>query len=227
MDDSAVNELMVHGILVGVFQENCWIIGSKQAREAICIDPGDEADTILDVARDMGVSIKLIANTHAHLDHIMGVRGVKNATNSAFLLHPNDLEMARNGWQQGARMFGLNYEEGPPEPNGLLSDGDVVSVDGLDLRVLHTPGHTQGSVCYYVNGLLFSGDTLFRSSIGRTDLPGGDYRQEMASIVDILLKLPDETIVLPGHMNETTIAEERRTNPFILEEMEYRRLRSS
>jgi glyoxylase-like metal-dependent hydrolase (beta-lactamase superfamily II) len=107
----------------------------------------------------------------------------------------------------------------PPEPDALLADGDAIDIDGLSLRVLHTPGHTQGSVCFYANGVLFAGDTLFAGSIGRTDLPGGDYDQEMASICDRLLALPDDTIVLPGHMQQTTIGHERQRNPYVRMEL--------
>ena len=218
MDTNLVNELLVRGVVVGVFRENCYVIGSPQSREAICIDPGDEADTVLDLAKDMGVNIKLIVNSHAHLDHIMGVGGVKNATGSKFLLHEGDLEMARSGWQKAAQMFGLEARDPVPEPDGLVAEDDKVGVEGLTLQVIHTPGHTAGSVSYYVNGLLFSGDTLVRQSIGRTDLPGGDYKLEMSSIIDKLLLLPDDTIVLPGHMQETTIGFERVANPFIVQE---------
>ncbi|OGO50562.1 MAG: hypothetical protein A2148_02585 [Chloroflexi bacterium RBG_16_68_14] len=210
--------MMVRGIVVGVFAENCWIIGSRRTREGIVIDPGDQPEEILALARDMGLDIKVIANSHAHLDHILGVRGVQQATGAKFLLHPQDLEIARSVGQSAARWLGRPIEL-PPEPDGLLADGDEVEVAGLKLKVIHTPGHTQGSVSFYTDGLLFSGDTLFCGSIGRTDLPGGDYQQEMASIVDKLLALPDDTIVLPGHMEETRIGHERKTNPFVLEEL--------
>ena len=216
------NELMVRGIVVGVFAENCWVVGSRRTGEAICIDPGDQPDDILALARDMGVTIKTIANSHAHIDHILGARGVKDATGARFLLHPHDVELARMAGQHATRMLGQPAPP-PPEPDGLLADGDDVDVDGLKLKVIHTPGHTQGSVSFYTEGMLFSGDTLFRGSIGRTDLPGGDYEQEMASIVDKLLTLPDDTIVLPGHMQETRIDLERQTNPFVLQELAARR----
>jgi hydroxyacylglutathione hydrolase len=222
MSEPAVNELMVRGIVVGVFAENCWIIGSRRTREAIVIDPGDQPDEILALARDMGVNVKLIANSHAHIDHILGVRGVQSSSGAKFLLHPGDLDIARNAGQHAALMLGREVEP-PPAPDAALSDGDVVEVDGVRLSVIHTPGHTQGSVSFYTEGLLFSGDTLFRGSIGRTDLPGGDYAQEMASIVDRLLALPDETVVLPGHMEETRIGHERQTYPFVLEELARRR----
>jgi glyoxylase-like metal-dependent hydrolase (beta-lactamase superfamily II) len=215
------NELIHRHIVVGVFEENCYVIGSRRTREAICIDPGDQPDEILALARDMGVEIKLIANSHAHVDHILAVGEVKARTGASFLLHPHDLELARRAPQSAARFLGY-LPELPPEPDALLTDGDVVEVDGLRLQVLHTPGHTQGSVCYYSEGMLFSGDTLFRESIGRYDLPGGNFNQEMNSILDRLLPLPDETIVLPGHMLETSIGAERQRNPFIRRALQLR-----
>ncbi len=222
MSEGNVNELMVRGIVVGVFAENCWIIGSRRTREGIVIDPGDQPEEILALAKDMGVNVKLIANSHAHLDHILGVPGVKDATGARFLLHREDLEIARSAGQHATMMLG-RPAPAPPDPDGFLEDGDDVDVDGVKLKVIHTPGHTRGSISFYAEGMLFSGDTLFRGSIGRTDLPGGDYRQEMASIVDKLLALPDDTVVLPGHMEETRIGHERQTNPFVLEELASRR----
>ena len=222
MSEPDVNEIMVRGIVVGSFAENCWVIGSRRTGEGICIDPGDQADDILALAKDMGVKIKLIANSHAHIDHILGVRGVQQATNAKFLLHPQDLEIARSSAQMAERMLGQPVEP-PPDPDRLLADGDEVEVDGLKLQVIHTPGHTQGSLAFYTEGMLFSGDTLFRGSIGRTDLPGGDFQQEMNSIVDKLMTLPDDTVVLPGHMQETRIGQERQTNPFVLEELSRRK----
>jgi hydroxyacylglutathione hydrolase len=216
------SELMVRGIVVGVFAENCWIIGSRRTGEAIAIDPGDQAQDILHLARDMGLKIKVIANTHAHIDHILGVRGVQEATGAKFLLHPQELEIARGSVQAAVHLLGQPVEP-PPEPDALLAEGDEVEVAGVKLKVIHTPGHTPGSISFYTNGIVFSGDTLFCGSIGRTDMPGGDYRQEMSSIVDRLLELPDDTIVLPGHMQETKIGIERQANPFVLEELARRR----
>jgi len=210
------NELMVRGIVVGVFQENCWVIGSRQTSEAICIDPGDQPDEVLALARDMGVTIKLIANSHAHVDHILGVAGVHRETNANFLLHEDDLDLLHTGWQSSAEKFGFDVNDPPPDPAAFIADGDIVEVAGLRLRAITTPGHTPGSVSYYADeGLLFSGDTLFRESIGRTDFPGGNLDQEMASICDKLLSLPDNTTVLPGHMQQTTIGFEREHNPFV------------
>lgn len=212
------NELMVRGIVVGVFQENCWVIGNRRTGEAICIDPGDQPEEILALARDMGVSIKFIANSHAHIDHVMGVAGVHAATGAKFLLHQGDLELLRTGWKGIAGRMGLDVRQGPPDPDMFVKDGDIVEVAGLRLRTIATPGHTPGSVSYYAEeGMLFSGDTLFRGSIGRTDLPGGSLDQEMRSICERLLVLPEETIVLPGHMEETTVAFEKAHNPWVLE----------
>jgi glyoxylase-like metal-dependent hydrolase (beta-lactamase superfamily II) len=216
--DPAVTEVIVHGIVVGAFQENCWVIGNRRTGEGICVDPGDEPDEILAMAREMGVSIKYIANSHAHIDHILGVAAIREATGAKFLLHPGDLDLARGTSASAKSWLGLEIPN-PPDPDAFLADNDDIDVDGLKLHVLHTPGHTAGSVSFYANGVLFSGDTLFQSSIGRTDLPGGDERQEMASIVDRLLVLPDDTIVLPGHMGQTTIGEERHRNAFIRMEL--------
>lgn len=215
-------ELMVRGIVVGLFQENCYIVGSRHSGEAVCVDPGDEPREILALAHDMGVKITKIVCSHAHLDHIMAVRAVKDETNAPFLLHRSDLGLAEQLPQITRQWLGREVPPAP-RPDFLIGEGDDVEVPGVALKVLHTPGHTQGSVSIYGGGMLFSGDTLFRGSIGRTDLPGGDYGQIIRSIADRLLALPDETVVLPGHMQETTIGAERAENPFIVEELARRR----
>jgi hydroxyacylglutathione hydrolase len=209
-------ELMVRGVVVGLFQENCYIIGSRQTGEAICVDPGDEVDEIRALAREMRVTIAKIACSHAHLDHIMAVRALKEETGAPFLLHRDDLELCRHMPDAALRMLG-RVEPPAPDPDAYLADGDDVEIPGISLKVLHTPGHTPGSICLYGGGMLFSGDTLFRQSIGRTDLPGGSFPQIMDSIITRLMTLPDETIVRPGHMEQTTIGAERRGNPFVLE----------
>ena len=215
-------ELLVRGVVVGVFQENCYIIGSRQTGEAICFDPGDEVDEIRALAREMRVTITKIACSHAHLDHIMAVRALKEETGAPFLLHQSDQELARQMPEQARNLLG-RVEKPAPEPDGYLADGDDVEIPGISLKVLHTPGHTPGSICLYGHGMLFSGDTLFRQSIGRTDFPGGSFPQIMESIVSRLMTLPDETIVRPGHMEQTTIGAERRANPFVLEALAQRR----
>lgn len=219
------SEFIIRGIVVGVFQENCWIIGNRRTNEAICIDPGDQPDEILALARDMGVTIKYIANSHAHVDHILGVAGIHSATGAKFLLHEGDLDLLRNGWQGAAERMSLDVKQGPPDPDGYVLDGDIVEVDGVRLQVLTTPGHTPGSVSYYTEGMLFSGDTLFRGSIGRTDLPGGSFEEEMESICGKLLTLPDDTLVLPGHMEQTSVEFEKQQNPFVQQWLQERQAR--
>jgi hydroxyacylglutathione hydrolase len=215
-------ELLVRGVVVGVFQENCYIIGSRQTGEAICVDPGDEVDEIKALARDMQVKITKIACSHAHLDHIMAVRALKEETGAPYLLHRSDLELSRHMPEAALRLLG-RVEQPAPDPDAFLADGDDVEITGISLKVLHTPGHTPGSICFYGHGMLFSGDTLFQQSIGRTDLPGGSFPQIIESIVSRLMTLPDETIVRPGHMEQTTIGAERRANPFVLEALAQRR----
>jgi len=214
MTEPTVSETIIRGIVVGVFQENCWVIGNRRTGEAICIDPGDQPQEILAMARDMGVTIKAIANSHAHVDHILGVRGIQAATGARFYMHRAEAPIAAQA-VRSALMFTGQAVDPPPDPDFHPEEGDEIEVAGVKLTVIHTPGHTPGSLSYYTQGLLFSGDTLFQGSIGRTDLPGGDYELEMQSIVNKLLALPDDTIVLPGHMSETRIGFERQANPFI------------
>ena len=218
--EPTVNELIIKGIVVGVFQENCWVIGNRRTGEAICIDPGDQHEEVLAMARDMGVTIKAIANSHAHVDHILGVRGVQAETGAKFYMHAGEAPIAAKAVET-AQMFGQSAEP-PPAPDFNPVEDDEIEVAGVKLQVIHTPGHTPGSLSYYTEGLLFSGDTLFAGSIGRTDLPGGSSEQEMSSIIDKLLTLPDDTIVLPGHMMETKIGVEKEMNPFVRQEMQRR-----
>jgi len=213
----SVSEIVVGRTVFLEFQENCWLIGHSRTKEAICVDPGGDPAQVVDLAGQMGLTIKYIANSHGHIDHIAGVGGLRRATGAKVLMHPADVEMMRLAKDMGLR-FGMQVEE-PGEPDALLSDLDDIDIDGLKLKVLHTPGHTQGSISFYIDGIVFAGDTLFNGSIGRTDLPGGDYDQEMASICDRLLALPDDTIVLPGHMDQTTIGHERQRNPYVRMEL--------
>jgi len=209
-------ELEVRGVVVGLFQENCWIVGSRRRGEAVVIDPGDEPEEILALARDMGVKITRVLASHAHLDHIMVAREIVEATGAPFLLHAGDLRIAEY-MPEAARQW-LGREVAPPPPiDAFPVDGQDIEVAGVTLRVIHTPGHTPGSISLYAADahLLFSGDTLFRESIGRTDLPGGDTETILQSIRQRLYALPDDTRVLPGHMQETTIAYERAHNPFV------------
>ncbi len=211
-----VVELEVRGVVVGLFRENCWIIGSRRRGEACVVDPGDEPETILALARDMGVRITRVIASHAHLDHIMAARAIVEATAAPFLMHQQDQFIADN-MPLAAKMWLGHEVPSAPVPDASPADGDDLEIAGVTLKVIHTPGHTPGSLCLYAAdaGLLFSGDTLFRESIGRTDLPGGNTEQILRSISERLFSLPDDTRVLPGHMQETTIGHERSHNPFV------------
>jgi glyoxylase-like metal-dependent hydrolase (beta-lactamase superfamily II) len=212
-----VSEIAIGRTVFVEFGENCWLIGNTRSKEAICVDPGGTPAQVLELAKQMGMTIKYIANSHGHIDHIAGVGGLRRETGAKVLMHQNDVEMLRHAKDMGLR-FGMEVEE-PGDPDAFLNDLDAIDVDGLKLQVLHTPGHTQGSICFYVPGVVFAGDTLFAGSVGRTDLPGGDMDQEMASICDRLLALPDDTLVLPGHMEQTTIGQERQRNPYVRMEL--------
>jgi hydroxyacylglutathione hydrolase len=210
-----INELVVRGVVVGLFGTNCYIVGSRQRSEAVVLDPGDEPESILALARDLGVRITRVIATHAHLDHVLAAQALKNETGATFCLHEDDADILANVPESAQRL--LSREVGaPPAPDFWLRGGEDLEIAGITLRALHTPGHTPGSVSLYAHdaSLLFSGDTLFRGTIGRTDLPGGDYGTIIRTLNTTLASLPEETIVLPGHMQETTIGAEKATNPF-------------
>lgn len=210
--------MILKALELGPFASNCYIVGSEKTKEGMIIDPGTEAETIMKSVRQLGLTIKLIVATHAHPDHIMALRQVKEATGAPFAMH----EAEANGeiMQGMARMLGMlmTGSFGPsPKPERLLKDGDIIEVGELRFTVLHTPGHSPGGISLYGHGVVFSGDTLFNSGIGRTDFPGCSYKKLMDSIHNKLMALPDETIVLPGHGPQTTIATERKYNPFLLD----------
>ncbi|MDQ6673067.1 MAG: MBL fold metallo-hydrolase [Chloroflexota bacterium] len=212
----AVVELEVRSVVVGLFRENCWVVGSRRRGEACVIDPGDEPEEILALARDMGVRITRVVASHAHLDHIMAARDIVEATGAPFLMHASDVFIA-DSLPDAARNWLGREVRAAPRPDAFVVDGQDLEIAGVNARVMHTPGHTPGSVCVYAPeaGLLFSGDTLFRESIGRTDLPGGDAERLLRSISQRLFVLPEDTRVLPGHMQETSIGYERVHNPFV------------
>ncbi len=207
---------MVHEVLaVGPLQANCSICGDEQTREAIVIDPGDEASRILDVVRRHHLRLTAIVLTHAHIDHAGAAPELRAATAAQVYLHEGDRELLAHLDSQ-ASWLGLE-PLGSFEPDEPLREGDRLCVGATELQVLHTPGHTPGSICLWIPAgkKLIAGDTLFRDGIGRTDLPGGNERQILASIKEKLLPLPDETVVTPGHGPETTIGRERELNYFV------------
>jgi glyoxylase-like metal-dependent hydrolase (beta-lactamase superfamily II) len=208
--------LLVETFPVGPLGCNCAVVADPETREAIVLDPGDEADRILEVLSRSGLTAVALAHTHAHFDHAGVSARVARETGAPILLHEGDLPLYGILEEQG-RLFGLPVEA-PADVGRFLADGERVACGGGFLEVLHTPGHTPGSVCFRLGGeapILFSGDTLFRRSIGRTDLWGGSTPEILSSIEKRLLTLPGDLRVLPGHGEPTTIAEEARLNPFV------------
>ncbi len=200
---------------VGPLQCNCTILGDEEAGEAIVIDPGDEIGRIQRRLTELNLKLKQILITHAHIDHVGGALKLKRLTGAPILLNENDLPLLKMMDMQ-AGWLGIAPPEVAP-PDASLDEGLKVGLDRYPAQVLHTPGHTQGSVCLHFAPLkmVIAGDTLFAGSIGRTDLPGGNGKQIIDSIQTRLMALPDETSVLPGHGPATTIGDERQRNPFL------------
>lgn len=207
---------MIHEILpVGMLRCNCSIFGDEATKDAIVVDPGDNITEIQSILERHGLKVTAIVITHAHIDHIGGAQKLKAATGAPVYLNANDQELY-DGIEMQASWLGMPV----PQRTAIdiqSRDGDTLKLGDSEFHVLHTPGHTQGSISLFIpsEGKLVAGDTLFRDSIGRTDLPGGDGRQILLSIRDKLLVLPDETVVIPGHGPNTTIARERERNPFL------------
>lgn len=207
---------MIHEVLpVGPLHCNCSVVGDEDTHEAIVIDPGDDIERILQLIGKHHLQVKQIVVTHAHIDHVGGAMKLRAATGAPILLNQNDYALLKMLDVQAA-WLGMR-SPGKVEIDQSLGQADTVKAGSLAAQVLHTPGHTEGSICLYfpAEHKLFAGDTLFAGSIGRTDLPGGSYEKILQSIHDRVLALPDETVVVPGHGPLTTIGEERESNPFL------------
>jgi hydroxyacylglutathione hydrolase len=204
---------------VGPFFKNGFVVGCEETREAVLIDPGDEVESLLAFVERNALVTRHILLTHAHVDHVTGVAAAKRALGAPVYLHRDDLFLYERAVQSGA-MFGLRVEPQPPI-DIFYTRGQVIAFGTYEARPHHTPGHCPGGVCLQIGRRgetgkdLFVGDTLFAGSIGRTDLPGGDYNTLIASIRNVLFPLGDDAIVYPGHGPSTTIGQERRTNPFL------------
>jgi glyoxylase-like metal-dependent hydrolase (beta-lactamase superfamily II) len=207
--------MILESFPVGPLHCNCTILGDEVTHEAIVVDPGENIPEILSRLEKHGLTVRQIVITHAHIDHIGGAAQLKKATGAPVLLNQKDLGLL-NIMEIQAGWLGVPTPEVAP-PDASADDGLAIGLASLPAEVLHTPGHTPGSICLFFpkQHLLLAGDTLFAGSIGRTDLPGGDGRQILRSLRDRLLVLPDATRVLPGHGAETTIGEERQSNPFL------------
>lgn len=206
--------MIIATLPVGLIQTNCYIAGCPETKAGAVIDPGGDPERILAEVERQGLSIKYVLNTHAHFDHTDANGAIVRATGATLALHPLELPLLKASG--GAALFGLQADPSPL-PDLELRDGDELEVGTLRFQVLHTPGHTPGHVCFYeqAEGVLFDGDVLFQRSIGRTDLPGGNYQQMMDSIRRVLFALPEETVVYSGHGPATTIGDEKRLNPWL------------
>jgi hydroxyacylglutathione hydrolase len=208
---------MIHEIFpVGPLQCNCSIIGDETTREAMVIDPGDDIEEVLALIRKHNLNVKQIVITHAHIDHVGGATKLRAATGAPILLNENDYALLKMLDVQAA-WIGM-AAPGAVEIDQTVSTGDTIKAGSHEASVLHTPGHTEGSICLYfpAEKILVAGDTLFAGSIGRTDLPGGSMQKIMHSLHGTVLSLADETVVVPGHGQLTTIGAERDSNPFLI-----------
>ena len=201
---------------VGNFSVFSYLIGDEQAKECLFIDPADEHDLLIREAESRDLAVKYIVNTHCHIDHVMGNREMAKRTGAKIIIHEADAAGLAATSPQLLDMFGA---EAPPPADILVSDGQIIQIGRVAIKVIHTPGHTPGGMCLFIDGMVFTGDTLFVGSIGRTDLPGSSYEDLEQSIRSRLYALPGETIVYPGHnygMQPTsTIERERLTNAFV------------
>jgi glyoxylase-like metal-dependent hydrolase (beta-lactamase superfamily II) len=208
---------LIKQLLVGPLAVCCYLVGCPETKEAVIIDPGGDEDIIVNALEEMELIPKLIVNTHAHPDHTGANRALKQILNIPIAMHEADAgSFLRQANLLLGSMFGITPS---PEPDILLKDGDKIEFGQLSLKVIHTPGHTPGSICLYYPGHVFTGDTLFVGAVGRTDLPGGDWRTLVKSIKTKLFTLSDDTIVWPGHhygsKPTSTIKEEKLFNPYV------------
>lgn len=205
--------MIIKELVVGPLMANCFICGCSKTKEAVVIDPGGDASTILLSLADSKLKVKYIINTHGHFDHVSANGKMKDATGADILIHPLDAPMLEK-LSSNAAFFGVSVENSPP-CDQTLEEGDTVSFGDITLKVIHTPGHTPGGISLYTNGIVFVGDTLFSGSIGRTDFPGGDFNTLISSIKTKLFNMKDDIRVFSGHGPETSIGIEKRHNPFV------------
>lgn len=203
--------MILKRIPTGMFGSNCYILGD--GGEGAVIDPGVDTGEIMEVVDEAGLAVKYIILTHAHIDHICSVDELRDRTGAKVLVHEADAPSLPDSWLNGSAMFGLRRTF--READVLLKDGDIVNLGGLKLQIIHTPGHTPGSICINVENIVLTGDTLFRMSIGRTDLGNGDQDALIRSITGKLFNLGDDTVIYPGHYTSSTIGYEKRHNPFV------------
>ncbi len=207
------SHLHVERVVVGLLSVNCYLLICKETNKCVVIDPGNDGDYILQKVAELNSSVSYIINTHGHFDHIGGNKYLKEKTRAPLAIHSLDKTLMTRA-QEHATLYDLFVDPSPP-PDILLEDGQIIEVGSLKIKVIHTPGHTKGGVCLHVDSHLFSGDTLFEGSIGRTDLPGGNFHELINSINTRLAPLDGATMVYPGHGGVTTMEREEKTNPFL------------
>jgi hydroxyacylglutathione hydrolase len=205
--------LIIREIVVGPIGANCIILGCEKTLKAVVIDPGDEGDKILEQLTKDKLTLEYIINTHGHFDHVGANKRLKEVTDADILIHKEDAPMLGH-LEEMAKSFGMRMENSPPADK-TIADGDKISFGEISLNVIHTPGHSPGGVSLHTDGLVVAGDTLFQGSIGRTDLPGGDFNTLISSIKNKLYKLDDKTKVYTGHGPSTEIGLEKKFNPFL------------
>lgn len=205
--------MIIECIPVGMMGANCYVVGCEETKKAAVIDPGGDTEKILAYLKNKGLTLQYIIDTHGHIDHIAGNDKLRNATGAELLIHVLDADMLENPKFNLSSLMGFSMKFKPADR--LLKEDDTVEVGNIKLHVIHTPGHTRGGICLTVEGGVFTGDTLFNASIGRTDFPGGDFEAIINSIKRKLMPLPDDTAVYPGHMGQSTIGYERKHNPFL------------
>jgi hydroxyacylglutathione hydrolase len=205
--------MILESVVVGPLAVNCYILGCEKTGEGVVIDPGADADKIISLVLKHKLRIIHVINTHGHFDHVGANRKILETTGADLLLHEADVELLSRAVETAAA-YGLTVENSPL-PNGFLQDGMTITFGTHELKVLHTPGHTPGGCCLFLDGLVITGDTLFDNSVGRTDFPGGSLDALMESIHGKLMTLPDDTVAYPGHGPATTIGRERLHNPYL------------
>ncbi|GBE31143.1 putative metallo-hydrolase [bacterium BMS3Bbin05] len=204
----------IKSLVVGQLEENCYVVYDESSGEAMVIDPGDEPDRIIDLISEDNLAVKYIVCTHTHFDHVGAIPELKKETGAKLIMHGDEKEVYAAAKDMAA-FWGYDIDE-LPEPDMFVREGDSVGLGSLKFEVLHTPGHSPGGICLYGEGILFSGDTVFAGSIGRTDFPGGSI-DKMKDSFRRIISLPDETRILPGHGPATTVGAERNENFFMSE----------